>query len=85
MSEIIMELSDSVKRQLCKMEYEIKLKKIDIEEEQKHSFEDLKEVPFIHKYRIDKHKNKLQRLTLELEDMYIELEYFKIYMGAKSS
>jgi hypothetical protein len=74
-----MDLSDSVKKSIYKNEYLSKLKILEIEDMEKMSFEDLKCNFILYNYRIKKHKIILQKLKLDLEDLYLETQYIKDY------
>jgi hypothetical protein len=72
-----MPLSDSAKRNILKLEHDNSLLQIDLDDLMNHTFDDLKNIPHTHGYRVAIQINKINMLRLEIERNEIEIAYMK--------
>jgi hypothetical protein len=72
-----MSLSDSVKRNILKLQHDNSLAQLDLEDMMKFNFDDIKSIPHTYGYRVAIQKNKIDMLKLQIERNEIEIAYMK--------
>jgi hypothetical protein len=72
-----MPLSESVKRNILKLQHDNNLSQLDLDDLMKFSFDDIKNIPHTYGYRVAVQKNKIDMLKLQIERNEIEIAYMK--------
>ena len=72
-----MPLSDSVKRNILKLQYDNSLLQLDLEDMMNFNFDDIKHIPHTYGYQVAKQKNMIDSVKLRIERNEIEIAYMK--------
>lgn len=72
-----MPLSDSIKRNILKLQHDNNLSQLDLDDLMKFNFDDIKNIPHTYGYRVAIQKNKIDMLKLQIERNEIEIAYMK--------